>query len=276
MDTAPVNGTTLAYEIRGAGEPVMLLHCGFVAHSFDPLLREGSLTQRYRLINYHRRGYGGSGPAPASFSLDAQAADCLALMDAFDIEREHVVSHSFGANIGLELVRQAPDRIGTLTLIEPPLGFALSAASAQVFGSVIGQALTAFAAGDVETAVNEWLNGAFGPGWQAVVNRKLPGGYPQIVQDGATALGVEAAALHMWAYGPPDLTQIRQPVLALYHRDPRFGIFDDIQHMLVEHIPHIQSSAIPYVTHLMQIEDSRSVAERVASFLKDHPLPMRS
>jgi 3-oxoadipate enol-lactonase len=268
MNRASVNGTTIAYETQGEGEPVLLLHCGFVAHSFHPLLHETVLTRRYRLINYHRRGYGESAPAQPPFGIDRQAEDCLALMDSLGIPQAHVVGHSFGGNIALELARRAPERVSTLALLEPPLVFALSAASAQIMGSVIGQAMQAFAAGDVEAAVNTWLTGAFGSDWQEVVEQNLPGGYRQVVADGPTALAVEAAALQTWAYGPDELANIRQPTLALYHRDARFAVFDDIQAVLVKHIPQVESIEEPNVSHLLQIEAPRTVAERLAAFLK--------
>jgi len=61
MQTATVNDTTLAYERHGEGEPVVLLHPGFVANAFAPLMREPSLAG-HELIAYHRRGYGESAP----------------------------------------------------------------------------------------------------------------------------------------------------------------------------------------------------------------------
>jgi len=58
MERAVVDGVALAYEIVGQGEPVMFIHGGFVADALRPLLAEPTLAGRYRLLRYHRRGYG--------------------------------------------------------------------------------------------------------------------------------------------------------------------------------------------------------------------------
>jgi pimeloyl-ACP methyl ester carboxylesterase len=50
----------LAYEVRGTGEPVVLLHAGVFADWFAPLLEQSALTEQYRLVSYHRVNYGNS------------------------------------------------------------------------------------------------------------------------------------------------------------------------------------------------------------------------
>ena len=54
---AKINGTELAYSVRGEGEPVLLMHCGFVADGFAPLLNQTVLTERYQLIAYQQPGF---------------------------------------------------------------------------------------------------------------------------------------------------------------------------------------------------------------------------
>ena len=54
MDRAALEGVELEYEIRGAGEPVVLIHPGHFADWFTPLLDEPALTDHYRVLRYHR------------------------------------------------------------------------------------------------------------------------------------------------------------------------------------------------------------------------------
>ena len=96
MERADVTDTTLEYAVTGTGEPVMCIHGAFIADTFQPLLAEPSLSRRYQLITYHRRGYGGSSRAPGLTSIAQQAADCRALLAHLGVERAHVVGHSFG------------------------------------------------------------------------------------------------------------------------------------------------------------------------------------
>jgi pimeloyl-ACP methyl ester carboxylesterase len=272
MQQANVNGTTLAFETHGDGEPVVLLHCGFVGNAFAPLLGEPALAGRYRLVAYQRRGYGESGPAQPPLTIGDHAADCLALMDHLGIAHVHIVGHSFGANVALEIARVASERAHTLVLLEPPLPWAMNPDALQVMLGVIGAAVGKFMAGDAAAAVDEWLDGAFGPGWQAVVESAVPGGVAQVYKDGPAALGVEGPALESWDFGPDDLKRIEQPTLAAYHVDTRFTIFDEVQQTLVRVLPNVESLVIPNATHLMQIQNPRSVGEGLARFFARHAM----
>ena len=60
MDSAAINGVRLEYTDQGEGEPVLCIHGAFVPDAFVPLVRESLLADRYRLVTYHRRGYGQS------------------------------------------------------------------------------------------------------------------------------------------------------------------------------------------------------------------------
>jgi 3-oxoadipate enol-lactonase len=271
MQTATVNDTTLAYERHGEGEPVVLLHPGFVANAFAPLMREPSLAGR-ELIAYHRRGYGESAPVQAPFELAQHATDCLALIDHLGVTRAHLVGHSFGADVALEVARLAPERVQSLALLEPPLPWAMQPAGLEMMLQVIGSAMQLFVSGNVAGAVDEWLNGAFGSGWQAVIEAEVPGGLRQVIADGPTALGVEGAALQSWAFGPDDLQTIAQPTLAIYHVDTRFSIFDDVQQVLLRLLPRAQSLIVPNTTHLLQIQNPRSVGEGLAAFFAQYAL----
>ena len=56
MERVEVNGVELEYEVRGSGEPVLLIDM-LIADCFVPLLTEPSLADRYQLIRYHKRGW---------------------------------------------------------------------------------------------------------------------------------------------------------------------------------------------------------------------------
>lgn len=60
MQRVSINGTELAIEAQGSGDPIVLMHPGIVADGLAPLLSETLLSERYQLVHYHRRGYGES------------------------------------------------------------------------------------------------------------------------------------------------------------------------------------------------------------------------
>ncbi|MGH7605776.1 MAG: alpha/beta fold hydrolase [Gemmatimonadales bacterium] len=98
-----------------------------IADTFRPLLREPSLAGRYRLILYHRRGYAGSSRASGPVSVARQAADCRALLRHLSVERAHVVGHSYGGAVALQLALDAPGVACSLALLEPALMVGVSA-----------------------------------------------------------------------------------------------------------------------------------------------------
>ena len=79
------------------------------------------LTERYQLVRYHRRGYAGSSTVGRSFSITDQATDCAELIRGLGIERAHIVGHSSGGPIALQLALDAPEMVESLVLLEPGL-----------------------------------------------------------------------------------------------------------------------------------------------------------
>jgi pimeloyl-ACP methyl ester carboxylesterase len=60
----------LEAEIRGSGEPVLLVQTALFADEFGPLADQPDLREHFQVVLHHRRGYGASSPArrPGSVS----------------------------------------------------------------------------------------------------------------------------------------------------------------------------------------------------------------
>ena len=50
-------------------------------------------------------------------------------------------------------------------------------------------------------------------------------------------------------------------------------MFDEVQQALVNSIPNVESMVVPNVTHLLEIQDARAVAEGLARFFARYPIP---
>src|SRR5262249_42044222 len=87
MKRALLDGVELEYELRGSGEPVVLIHWGVGVVWAEPLLDEPALADRYRLLSYHRAGFAGSGRIEGSISMAEHAEHCRLLMRQVGIER---------------------------------------------------------------------------------------------------------------------------------------------------------------------------------------------
>ena len=108
--------SAIAVVREGDGPEVLLVHGGAGPNTTWGAL--APLRARWTLAFVHRRGYPPS-PAPADGRQDFEvdAADLASLLDG----RPHVVAHSYGVLGALIAATRRPDRVGSLTLIEPPL-----------------------------------------------------------------------------------------------------------------------------------------------------------
>jgi pimeloyl-ACP methyl ester carboxylesterase len=101
---------------EGSGPDVLLVHGGASPHTTWRALE--SLKPRWTLVLAHRRGYPPSPSAPgAGQDFDVDATDLAPLLES----RPHVVAHSYGVLGALIAAARTPERVRSLTLIEPPL-----------------------------------------------------------------------------------------------------------------------------------------------------------
>jgi pimeloyl-ACP methyl ester carboxylesterase len=113
-----INGIGMAYELRGDGEPLVLLH-GFTGcggdwvHVFD--LDE--LARRHRLIIPDARGHGRSTNPAGTFTHRQCALDTLALLDRLGVARFKAVGASLGGNTLLHMATLAPERVAAMVLV---------------------------------------------------------------------------------------------------------------------------------------------------------------
>jgi pimeloyl-ACP methyl ester carboxylesterase len=110
------DGVTLAVQDEGEGQPVVLLH-GFPDSSHlwrkqVPVLVDGGL----RIIAPDLRGFGESDRPEAveDYGLRRSVADVVAILDALEIERAHVVGHDWGAAVAWLLASLVPARVDRL------------------------------------------------------------------------------------------------------------------------------------------------------------------
>src|SRR3954466_13296072 len=114
-------GVELAYEERGAGTAVVVVHDMAADRTSWPHEPPGA-----RVIAYDRRGYGGSGaPEPyAATTVAEQAEDLAALVRAIGAEGAVACGSGFGALVVIDVLRRHRGVLGAAVLAAPP-GFHL-------------------------------------------------------------------------------------------------------------------------------------------------------
>src|SRR5262245_37164028 len=115
MPRTTVGALEIAYDVDGAGDPLlMLMGLGGTRHGWD--LVRADFARRHRLVLVDNRDAGESGEASAPYGLGEMATDALGVMDALGIERFHVMGASMGGAIAQHLALQAPTRVASLVL----------------------------------------------------------------------------------------------------------------------------------------------------------------
>jgi 3-oxoadipate enol-lactonase len=270
MDTVTVNDIQLAYEIRGTGEPVLLIG-PILADGFAPLAAEPALTARHQVIRYHKRGSGGSTHTPGPVTIADHASDAVALLDRLGIDRVHVAGHSSGAAVAAQLAMDHPDRIATAALLELSL---LSVRAGEAFLSQAAPAFEAYADGAPERALGLFLAAVSGMDWEhcrTLLDERMPGCTAQAVKDADTVFGIELPALVEWRFGPEQAAAIRQPALSVLG-SATHQLWVDVAEFLRSTVPDVEEEVIEGVGHFLHIERPEPVADAMARFLDRHPM----
>ena len=259
---ADSQGVKIAYEIRGDGEPLALVH----GLAYD---RNGwgrfpdLLAQRFRVVLIDNRGVGESDEPEGPYAVAQMAADVVAVLDDAGIERTNLFGVSLGGYIAQELALAYPERLAKLVLASTapggPKAHPMPAAGLEAFGKYPTMERDAGLRLMVENSLGE----------RGV--RDLPGLVDEIFAY-RLAHAPSLAAWQAQAYAGATFDSydrigaIQAPTLVVQGGadnvvDPRNA------ELLGELIPNARVEIVPERGHLLVWEDSERVAELVTEFL---------
>jgi len=121
MPKALINGINIHYQIRGQGPNLVLIHGATGNMAFWYLSSLAALEKKFRVILYDLRGHGYSDCPPTGYSSGQMAADLRGLLDYLEIERTHLIGHSFGGVTALHTTVLFPERVESLVLADPEI-----------------------------------------------------------------------------------------------------------------------------------------------------------
>jgi pimeloyl-ACP methyl ester carboxylesterase len=99
-----------AYDVAGEGPDCVFIHgVGLNRRIWAEQVK--AFSPFYRVITYDLAGHGRSDTLRGPLTLDDFAKQLLALADAVDSQRLHLVGHSLGALIAIEFALKYPDRV---------------------------------------------------------------------------------------------------------------------------------------------------------------------
>lgn len=113
---AHVNGVDLAYQVFGAGSPLILLHGGFGSlEMFGPNVN--LLAAGRQVIGVDLQSHGRSPVATRPMRFETMADDIAALIKELKFERAAVMGFSLGGAVALRTAIQHPDLVTRLVLV---------------------------------------------------------------------------------------------------------------------------------------------------------------
>jgi pimeloyl-ACP methyl ester carboxylesterase len=116
VNVVEVHGRSIAYDERGDGRPLLLLH-GWPTNSREWRRQVDGLADEFRVVAWDAPGAGRSSDPPETFRL-ADWADVLAgFIEALGLQLVHVGGLSWGGGLALELYRRHPTIVRSLILM---------------------------------------------------------------------------------------------------------------------------------------------------------------
>jgi pimeloyl-ACP methyl ester carboxylesterase len=265
-----VNGYAVHYDDAGQRDaPAVVLVHGFAASIYTwRRLKAALLAAGYRVIAVDLLGYGASArPAEPIYTTQTQAEAVLGVMDALGVQQAHVVGHSFGGRVAMQMAILAPERVRSLVALAPEAFATTRPPIARwVRLPILGYVLAFY-------TTSPWLV----PAGLKFISAQHAWITPDVVKGYAAPLYVRGSALaQVWqARSPKDgqkpvphfLSAITHPTLLLWgRRDRVFPVTDGDK--LVCLLPAATLRVFEDAGHLLHEECADQVNEAIVAFLQ--------
>ena len=259
MDHVAVGGLRVAFRRRGVGPALLLLH-GAVCDSRVWRVEIDSFADAFTVVAWDAPGCGGSSDPPDSFRM-ADFADCLAgLVETLGLDPPHVLGHSWGSTLALELCRRHPHLVRSLVLVGPYAGWAGSLPPDEVRQRLeFALAVSEFGPGGFSPAS---MRGLFSEVMPADRAAELASIMSEIRPNGTRTMACALAAADL----RDALPKITVPTLLVGgDADQRSPL--RVVEELHRGIPHSTLRVLPGLGHECFLEDATTFGSAVRSFL---------
>jgi pimeloyl-ACP methyl ester carboxylesterase len=118
VPTVAANGLEIAYDVHGAGPPLVLLHGATSSGREDFAAQIPLLARAFRLYVPDARGHAGTRwDAARGFSYEWLVDDLAAFADGLGLGTFHLLGFSMGAMTALQFAARSPERLRTLIVV---------------------------------------------------------------------------------------------------------------------------------------------------------------
>jgi pimeloyl-ACP methyl ester carboxylesterase len=124
MATITRNGIRLAYDDRGAGEPIIVFVHGWTCDRSFFAPQAEHYARRHRVVSVDLRGHGESDKPFEPYPIGVYADDIAYLIDELGLGKVVAVGHSSGGLAVLQLAASHPHSVAAIVMVEPgPFAF---------------------------------------------------------------------------------------------------------------------------------------------------------
>lgn len=261
-----IDGIEVGYtDSGGDGPPLLLLHGGGLADFLTPVAASPEVKD-FRVIRMVRAGH--LGHAADGVSVAGHARHAATLLHRLGAAPAHVLAHSSGSVIALQLAADDPAAVRTLALIEPPFVDPLTDpadldAVRAAFGATFATVMGALARGDDAAAFDMFMALVGGPDHRAVMDDAVGRDVVDAAaRDSRHFFTGEVQALNRWTLDPA----VAQPVLLIQGGDS-----PPAQHRLVTRLagllPDTTVATVAHSNHLVPLTRPDEVGALVAGFI---------
>jgi len=259
---ANINSAQLYYEVKGTGQPLLLIHAG-VADSRMWEAQFEAFSETYRVIRFDLRGFGHSNMPSGSFS---NHEDVRALLDFLGIERVLLLGISFGGMIALDFTLAYPDYVKALVLGAPSVSGTNPSERVRQFWE---EEETALESGDLEDAtelnLKLWVDGPHREASQVssevreLVRETQLNIFRKEIPDGVEEIDLDPPAIER-------LGEVKIPVQVLVGEldlEEKIELVDRLE----REFPDCRKAVIPGVAHMLNMEAPDDFNRSVLDFL---------
>jgi pimeloyl-ACP methyl ester carboxylesterase len=265
MERLELDDVELTYEARGQGDRVVLIHSSSFVSWYSPLVEN---LPDFSVLRYRRRLRYDSTSGFRPLTVSDDAGICSSLMEHVDWPTAHVVGHSYGALVALELAKERRSRVRSVALLEPA---ARGVSSSERVVAALQPVIDAYRTGDREAAVDGFLRTVGGDDYRAALDRLLPEAFGEAVAEADLFFQVEMPAVGQWSFGPADAKRITQPVLNVIGAEsvPRFV---EGGQLVQSWFPQAERFVLPNAGHLLMLQNPAAMAQGLRDFFMRHPI----
>lgn len=259
------DGTRLSYGVSGRGPTVVLVSAA-LSDRTDHRRLERQLSPHVRVVNYDRRGRGGSDPNNAG-GVEREVADLAAIINATG-GAATVFGSSSGAVLALRAAGELGAAIDRVIAYEPPL--ILDDSRAPVPADAADRVSELLGQGRRAAAARYFFGDIMGIPRVGVAAMRLMPGWKRSVRMADTItndLAVMEGLQHGYPMPPRALPGVTQPVLILTGSKSEH-FFHAGARTLAAALPDAEAKILPGLHHGSVAMGAKALAEAIAEFTR--------